>query len=104
MHAMPGGIHEGDVVAVDAEDQLRQVVAADRDAVDEPCELVGARYPAAPLGLITLAAMLLLLEKMLRLFDFVIGAGGPISIVWRMLANLIPEYAGLAIPLRFGRP
>ncbi|MGB8484629.1 MAG: B12-binding domain-containing radical SAM protein, partial [Xanthobacteraceae bacterium] len=24
----------------------------------EPCELVGAKYPAAPLGLITVAAML----------------------------------------------
>jgi lipopolysaccharide export system permease protein len=43
--------------------------------------------------------MLLLLEKMLRLFDFVVSAGGPLGIVWRMLANLLPEYAGLAIPL-----
>ena len=39
-----------------------------------------------------LAAMLLVLDKMLRLFDFVVTAGGPVSVVWRMLANLLPEY------------
>lgn len=59
-----------------------------------------ARKVFVPLvATLVVAAMLLLLEKMLRLFDFVVGAGGPVSIVWRMLANLIPEYAGLAIPL-----
>jgi lipopolysaccharide export system permease protein len=46
-----------------------------------------------------LAAMLLLLDKMLRLFDFVVAEGGPVGIVWRMLANLIPEYLGLGIPI-----
>ena len=51
------------------------------------------------LATLVLAAMLLLLEKMLRLFDFVVSEGGPVSIVWRMLANLIPEYMGLGIPL-----
>jgi lipopolysaccharide export system permease protein len=59
-----------------------------------------ARKVLVPLvSTLVLAAMLLLLEKMLRLFDFVVSAGGPISVVWRMLANLLPEYAGLAIPL-----
>jgi lipopolysaccharide export system permease protein len=59
-----------------------------------------ARKVFVPLvATLCLAAMLLLLEKMLRLFDFVVSEGGPVSIVWRMLANLIPEYAGLAIPL-----
>ncbi len=43
--------------------------------------------------------MLLVLEKMLRLFDFVATEGGPVSIVWRMLANLIPEYLSLGIPI-----
>ena len=43
--------------------------------------------------------MLLVLEKMLRLFDFVITAGGPVSVVWRMLANLLPEYFSLGIPI-----
>jgi lipopolysaccharide export system permease protein len=46
-----------------------------------------------------IAASLLLMEKMLRLFDFVAVEGGPVSIVFKMLANLIPEYASLAIPL-----
>ena len=43
--------------------------------------------------------MLLLLEKMLRLFDFVATEGGPVSVVWRMLANLVPEYMSLGIPI-----
>ncbi|MCB2073890.1 MAG: LPS export ABC transporter permease LptF [Novosphingobium sp.] len=51
------------------------------------------------LAVFLIAASLLLLEKMLRLFDFVATEGGPISVVFKMLANLIPEYASLAIPL-----
>jgi lipopolysaccharide export system permease protein len=51
------------------------------------------------IGVFVLAASLLLLEKMLRLFDFVSVEGGPISVVFEMLLNLVPEYAGLAIPL-----
>ncbi|WP_137870084.1 LPS export ABC transporter permease LptF [Sphingopyxis sp. 2PD] len=51
------------------------------------------------LGTLVLSAMLLVLEKMLRLFDFVATEGGPVSIVWRMLANLIPEYLSLGIPI-----
>jgi lipopolysaccharide export system permease protein len=51
------------------------------------------------IGIFVLAASLLLLEKMLRLFEFVSTEGGPIQVVFRMLMNLIPEYAGLAIPL-----
>jgi lipopolysaccharide export system permease protein len=43
--------------------------------------------------------MLLVLDKMLRLFDFVAAEGGPVSVVWRMLANLIPEYLSLGIPI-----
>ncbi|MDP3674606.1 MAG: LPS export ABC transporter permease LptF [Novosphingobium sp.] len=50
-------------------------------------------------GTFALAASLLILDKMLRLFDFVASEGGPVSVVFRMLANLIPEYAGLAIPI-----
>ena len=51
------------------------------------------------LGTLTLAAMLLLLDKMLRLFDFVVSEGGPVNVVWQMLANMIPEYLGLGIPI-----
>ncbi|MEQ8178310.1 MAG: LptF/LptG family permease [Amphiplicatus sp.] len=45
------------------------------------------------------AGMLLLLEQMLRLFDFVLAEQGPVDVVWRMLANLLPHYLGLALPL-----
>ena len=59
-----------------------------------------ARNIAVPLiGTLVLAAMLLVLDKMLRLFDFVVTAGGPVSVVWRMLANLLPEYFSLGIPI-----
>jgi len=59
-----------------------------------------ARLIAVPLiSSLVIAAMLLLLEKMLRLFDFVAQEGGPVSVVWRMLANLIPEYLSLGIPI-----
>lgn len=51
------------------------------------------------LGTLVIAAMLLLLDKMLRLFDFVVGEGGPVSVVWSMLANLIPEYLALGVPI-----
>lgn len=50
-------------------------------------------------GVFALAASLLMLEKMLRLFEFVSSEGGPIGVVFRMLVNLVPEYASLAIPL-----
>ena len=59
-----------------------------------------ARSITVPLlGTLILAAMLLVLDKMLRLFDVVVLAGGPVSVVWRMLANLLPEYLALGIPI-----
>jgi len=59
-----------------------------------------ARLIAVPLtATLVVAAMLLLLDKMLRLFDFVASEGGPVSVVWRMLANMIPEYMSLGIPI-----
>jgi lipopolysaccharide export system permease protein len=59
-----------------------------------------ARTIAVPLiGTLILAAMLLILDKMLRLFQYVVDAGGPVSVVWRMLANLLPEYLSLGIPI-----
>lgn len=51
------------------------------------------------LGTLVLAAMLLILDKMIRLFDFVINAGGPVSVVFEMLANMLPEYFSLGIPI-----
>lgn len=59
-----------------------------------------ARMIFVPLvGTLTLAAMLLVLDKMLKLFDFVVSEGGPVDVVWKMLANLIPEYLSLGIPI-----
>src|ERR1044072_6856045 len=67
-----------------------------------------ARLIAVPLiSTLIIAAMLLVLDRMLRLsvdrmlrlFQFVATEGGPISAGWRMLANLLPEYLGLGIPI-----
>lgn len=59
-----------------------------------------ARLIAVPLfSTLVIFAMLLVLDRMLRLFDFVATEGGPVSVVWRMLANLLPEYFGLGIPV-----
>ncbi len=58
------------------------------------------RAVATPLLLaLGVAAMLLMIEQMLRLFDFVLAEQGPVDVVWRMLANLVPHYLGLALPL-----
>jgi len=71
--------------------KLRQLALIDRYL---------ARSIAVPLvGSLILAAMLLVLDKMLRLFQYVVDAGGPVSVVWRMLANLLPEYLALGIPI-----
>src|SRR4051812_31230421 len=59
-----------------------------------------ARLIAVPLfSTLIISAMLLVLDRMLKLFDFVATEGGPINVVWRMLANLLPEYLGLGIPI-----
>ncbi len=58
------------------------------------------RAVATPLILaLCVAGMLLMMEHMLRLFDFVLAEQGPVDVVWRMLANLAPHYLGLALPL-----
>ncbi len=58
------------------------------------------RSVATPLLLaLGVAAMLLMIEQMLRLFDFVLAEQGPVDVVWRMLANLVPHYLSLALPL-----
>lgn len=59
-----------------------------------------ARLIALPLfATLLIASMLLILDRIGRLFDFVITQGGPVSVVWKMLANLLPEYLGLGIPI-----
>jgi len=59
-----------------------------------------ARLIAVPLvANLIIAAMLLVLDRIRILLDFVATEGGPVSVVWRMLANLLPEYLGLGIPI-----
>ena len=59
-----------------------------------------ARLVIVPmLAVFVIAASLLVLDKMLTLFDFVATQGGPVTVVFKMLANMLPEYASLAIPL-----
>ena len=55
-----------------------------------------------PLGVTLLVALLILLvERMLRVLDLVLGNSGPLHYVARMLAYLAPHYLGLALPLAF---
>jgi lipopolysaccharide export system permease protein len=59
-----------------------------------------ARVIAVPLlANLVIASMLLVLDRIRLLLDFVATEGGPVSVVWRMLANLLPEYLGLGIPI-----
>lgn len=53
-----------------------------------------------PTLLLTLlvAAVILLLERMLRLLDIAVGSGVSTLVVFQMLFNLIPHYIGLALP------
>jgi len=59
-----------------------------------------ARLIAVPmLACLVITAMLLILDRIRILLEFVASEGGPVSVVWRMLANLLPEYLGLGIPI-----
>ncbi|MBX9730331.1 MAG: LptF/LptG family permease [Sphingomonas sp.] len=59
-----------------------------------------ARLIAVPLlANLVIALMLLVIDRMRTLFAFVATEGGPVSVVWEMLANLVPEYLGLGIPI-----
>lgn len=59
-----------------------------------------ARLVIVPMvGVFLLASSLLILDKLQRLLNFVAVQGGPASVVIKMLAALMPEYASLAIPL-----
>ena len=59
-----------------------------------------ARLIALPLlGNLVVAMMLFVLDRVRILLEFVAVEGGPVSVVWRMLANLLPEYIGLGIPI-----
>jgi lipopolysaccharide export system permease protein len=57
------------------------------------------RLLAKPLaGTLLLVLPALLLERLLRLFDLLAGAGSPVSSIMRLLLYLVPHYLGLALP------
>ena len=53
--------------------------------------------------LLVMATLLMaqLLERVLRLLDLAASAGAPLSSVLVMVANLVPHYVGLALPMGF---
>jgi lipopolysaccharide export system permease protein len=56
----------------------------------------------SPMAITLLVGLLvMLIERMLRLLDLVLGSNGPITYVLRMLAYLAPHFLGMAIPLAF---
>lgn len=56
----------------------------------------------APLALVLATLMVAqLLERLLRLLDLAASAGAPLSSVLVMVANLVPHYFGLALPMAF---
>ena len=57
---------------------------------------------ARPLTATLLIALgALLLERLVRLLDFLVNEGGPLGLIVRMLVNLIPHYIGIAVPAAF---
>jgi lipopolysaccharide export system permease protein len=54
------------------------------------------------LGMTLMVALLILLvERLLRVLDLVLGNSGPLHYVARMLAYLAPHYLGIALPFAF---
>lgn len=45
-----------------------------------------------------IALVALLMERMVRLMEVLVGQGGPLITVLKMLSNLVPHYLGLALP------
>lgn len=50
------------------------------------------------LATVGIAMAALLLERLIRLLDLFANRGGPLNIVLKMLANLVPHYLGIAVP------
>lgn len=50
------------------------------------------------LATVGVAMAALLLERLIRLLDLFANRGGPMNIVLKMLANLVPHYLGIAVP------
>ncbi len=56
-------------------------------------------WPLAAAVMIGMAA--LLLERLIRLLDLFANRGGPLTLILRMLGNLVPHYLAIAIPAAF---
>jgi lipopolysaccharide export system permease protein len=56
-------------------------------------------WPLAAAIVIGLAA--LLLERLIRLLDLFANRGGPLTLILKMLGNLVPHYLAIAIPAAF---
>ncbi|MEZ5829912.1 MAG: LptF/LptG family permease [Dongiaceae bacterium] len=56
-------------------------------------------WPLAAAVIIGMAA--LLLERLIRLLDLFANRGGPLTLILKMLGNLVPHYLGIAIPAAF---
>jgi lipopolysaccharide export system permease protein len=52
-------------------------------------------------GAIVIGMAALLLERLIRLLDLVANRGGPLTLILKMLGNLVPHYLGIAIPAAF---
>lgn len=51
------------------------------------------------MAVVGIALVALLMERMVRLMDLLVNQGGPLALILKMLANLVPHYLGLALPL-----
>ena len=50
---------------------------------------------------ITVGMAALLLERLIRLLDLFANRGGPLTLIMKMLGNLVPHYLSIAIPAAF---
>jgi lipopolysaccharide export system permease protein len=48
---------------------------------------------------LVIALLVLLIERMLRLLDLVLGSQGPVKVVFEIMAYLVPNYISLALPV-----
>lgn len=63
-------------------------------------DLYVLRQTLKPLAIALVVALLvLLIERMLRLLDLVLGAQGPVKVVFEIMGYLVPNYISLALPL-----
>ncbi len=52
-------------------------------------------------GAIVIGMAALLLERLIRLLDLFANRGGPLTLILKMLGNLVPHYLAIAIPAAF---